>query len=185
MDHKTVLEAALFLSPKPLALDELGKILSVNSLGYVKDLLVQLQTDYKEKGIHIASLPEGWTMQVRSDILPTIAHLAAHADLTEGAKRTLALVVYQEPAKQSDIVKIQGNKAYTYIHELETKGLVSVEPVGRTKQLTLTREFERYFGSDKDKIKERVRAELETARKKRQTDAPVDAAEATEAAEPE
>ncbi|MBU0953639.1 MAG: SMC-Scp complex subunit ScpB [Nanoarchaeota archaeon] len=166
MDHKIVIEAALFLSPKPMALDELGKLIATNSLGYVKELLVQLTEDYKDRGIEIVSLPEGWLMQVRADLLPTIAHLAPHADLSEGDKRTLALIVFKEPARQSEIVKIQGNKAYGYIHDLQKKGLIKIEPWGRTKKLTLTPEFERYFGSDKISIKERVQQELAVSKER-------------------
>ena len=39
MSHEKILEAALFMSSRPLMLDDLGKLLGVNSLGYVKEML--------------------------------------------------------------------------------------------------------------------------------------------------
>ena len=45
MSHEKIIEAALFMSAKPLMLDDLGKIIGVNSLGYVKSLLEKLQKD--------------------------------------------------------------------------------------------------------------------------------------------
>jgi len=162
MEHEKILEAALFISAKPLMLDDLGKILGVNSLGYVKTILEKLQKEYEQRGIEIANTREGWTMQVKPEILPNVSHLTPYSDIPEGCKRTLALIAYKEPAKQSEIIKIQGNKAYSYIKLLARKGLISIEKKGHTKVLKLTKEFERYFGAEKEKIKEMLTAKETT-----------------------
>lgn len=152
--QKKLLEAALFISQRPLTLEELGKIVGISSLGHVKNLIEELQKEYNDRGIEIIASKEGYSMQVRQEFLPRVAKLTPYSDLSEGCKRCLALVVYKEPVKQSDIIKIQGNKAYSYIKILERKGLVKTEKVGKTKVLKLTKEFERYFGEEKEKIKE-------------------------------
>ena len=154
MDNERILEAALFISTKPLMLDDMGRILGVNSLGYVKGLIEKLQKDYAERGIEIIQTKEGWVMQVKPGLLQKVSHLTPYSDIPEGCKRTLALVAYREPVKQSEIIKIQGNKAYAYIKFLVRKGLIAVEKKGRTKTLKLTKEFERYFGEEKKRIKE-------------------------------
>jgi segregation and condensation protein B len=76
--------------------------------------------------------------------------------MSEGCKRTLAIIAYKEPVSQSEIIKIQGNKAYTYLKRLQKMNLIKAEKNGRTKTLKLTQEFERYFGEEKEKIKEKL-----------------------------
>lgn len=153
-------EAALFLSPKPLMLDELARIMGVSSLGYVKESLESLKSQYEGRGIEVVSSPDGWQMQVKSEYLNAVAHLAPYADISEGPKRALALILFKEPLKQSDLTKMQGNKVYDYLRILEKTGMIKREPSGRTRTLTLTKEFERYFGEEKEKIKERLGQEL-------------------------
>jgi len=158
--HRKLLEAALFITDKPLGLNDLAKIAGVNSLGFVKDLLEKMQKEYEKRGIEIVSTQEGWMMQVRQDFLPKVAHLTPYSDIPDGCKRTLALVAYKEPVKQAEVIKIQGNKAYTYIKFLEKRGLIKTEKRGHTKILKLTKEFERYFGEEKEKVKERISSEF-------------------------
>ncbi|MBI4020456.1 MAG: SMC-Scp complex subunit ScpB [Candidatus Aenigmarchaeota archaeon] len=159
MEHKKLLEAALFVSPSPMMLNDLGKLLGVNSLGYVKELLGELQKQYAETGLEIVNTPEGYQMQVKPEFLGNVGHLNPHSDLSEGCKRTLALVLYKEPAKQSEIIKLQGNKAYNYIKDLTRRGLIKAEREGHTKILKVTQELESYFGVPKEKIKEQLKVE--------------------------
>jgi len=149
----SVIEAALFMSNRPLMLDELARISGINSLGYLKQLLDRLQKDYGTRGMEIVNTRSGWDMQVRQHLMQHVAHLTPYSDIPEGCKRTLALIVYKEPMKQADLIRIQGNKAYTYIKELKRKGLVKTEKKGRTIVVRLTLEFERYFGDERQKIK--------------------------------
>lgn len=151
---QAVVEAALFMSSGPLMLDQIAKISGVNSLGYLKQMLSKLQKEYENRGIEINCSTSGWQMQVCQKHLSHVAHLTPYSDMPEGCKRTLALIVYKEPMKQSDLVRIQGNKAYTYIKKLKRSGLVRLEKRGRNMVLKLTQEFDRYFGNEKDKIRQ-------------------------------
>ncbi len=179
--HKKILEAALFMSNKPLGLDEMGNILGVNSLGFVKQMLEELQGEYSGRGMEIVNGPAGWSMHVKQDILPRVAHLTPYRDLSGGMKKTLALVVYKEPVHQSDIIKTQGNKAYSYIKDLTKKGLIRAEKDGRTKVLYLTPEFERYFGEERKKVREAMEMELQKAAMQAGTETPQPSEEKTEA----
>ena len=156
MTQQKTLEAALFMSARPLMLDELGKILGVHSMGYVKEMLEKLQKDYADRGMEIVNTPQGWVMQVRQELLGKVSHLTPYADISEGCKRSLAIIAYKEPVQQSEIIRIQGNKAYTYLKHLQKRNLIKAEKKGRTKIIKLTPEFERYFGEEKESIKERL-----------------------------
>jgi len=60
--------------------------------------------------------------------------------------RTLAIIAYKQPIKQSDLVEIRGNKSYDHVKELESRGLINAVRQSRTKLLTTTRGFADYFG---------------------------------------
>ena len=85
-----------------------------------------------------------------------VSHLTPHADLSRGLLRVLSIIAYHEPIKQADIVKIVGNRVYDYVKELEEKGLVKTEKKSRTKVLSLTPQFEEYFGVKKKFMKEKI-----------------------------
>jgi len=156
MDQKHILEAALFVTQKPLDLHTLAKITSIGSLGFLKEMIESLQKEYSERGMEITETTDGWQMQVRSEILPAVASLTPHQDMAEGPKRCLALILYKEPVKQSDIIKTQGTKAYAYIKDLKKMGLVKKEKQGHTSILTVTKELENYFGQSKERIREQL-----------------------------
>lgn len=161
MEKKCLVEAALFMTPRPLKETDLAKVTRIGSLGTIRELLGELEKEYSERGIRITRAAEGWEMQVAPRLLPNVAKLAPYSNLSEGCKRTLALVVYHEPMPQADLIKIQGNKAYAYVKRLHKMGLIRTEKAGRTKKLHLTSEFEAYFGEQKDKIKQQLEEQYE------------------------
>ncbi|MBI4181926.1 MAG: SMC-Scp complex subunit ScpB [Candidatus Aenigmarchaeota archaeon] len=158
MDEKRLVEAALFISHKPLDLQDLAKVTGLSSLGFLKQIIDQLRSEYQERGIDIIEQGGRWSMHVKAALLPAVASLTPHQDLPEGPKRTLALVVYKEPVKQSDIIRIQGTKAYSYVKQLAKLGLLKAEEKGHTKILSATSELEAYFGMEKAKIREQLLA---------------------------
>jgi len=159
---KNLIEAALFMSSRPMSAEEISKITGVPAQD-LHQKLEDLVNEYAGKGIEVVKSPDGWSMRVRPEILPKVAHLTPYSDLRDGHKRTLALVAYKEPVKQSDVVRLQGNKCYAYIKFLIKKGLIKSEKQGRTKILMLTQEFERYFGEEKSRIKEMLETGLKRA----------------------
>ncbi|RLJ07708.1 MAG: SMC-Scp complex subunit ScpB [Candidatus Aenigmatarchaeota archaeon] len=153
MEEKLALiEAALWISSQPLKLEELGRIAGIGSKGEVKKLLERLKQEYK-RGIELVETEEGWQFLVKPELLPKVSHLAPYCELSEGCRRTLAIIIWKEPVKKSEVVKIQGNKAYSYIKKLEKLGLVKAEKSGHTSILRLTQKFERWLGKEKEEIK--------------------------------
>jgi segregation and condensation protein B len=162
MNQKALLEAALFVSDKPLSLEKLSKIMDC-SQQEVREQMIRLQTDLKtdDRGVELVETPEGFELRVKPDYREKVVRLAPFADLSDGMMRTLAIIAAKQPIKQSIIVKVQGNKTYGYITGLEDKGLIKTEKYGRTKIITTTPDFEKYFG----KSSEEIRKVLETKEK--------------------
>lgn len=157
MNKKALLEAALFVSEKPLSLERLSKIFDI-SQEEIKNLMEEMKRDFQksERGIELVETPEGFEFRVKPEYREKVSKLAPLADLSNGMLRSLAIIAVKQPIKQSTIVQIQGNKAYGYIKLLEEKGLIKSEKLGRTKLLRTTSEFEKYFGKSVEEVKKMI-----------------------------
>ncbi len=167
MDKKAFVEAALFVSDKPLSLERLCAIVGIEQ-EEVKQILEQIQIECEQgdRGFELLETPEGFEFRVKSDYRERVARLAPFADLSDGMMRALAIVALKQPVKQSMIVKYQGNKAYGYIEQLEVKGLVKTEKAGRTKLVTTTPDFEKYFGKSSGEMKRMLSEKLKEKQSK-------------------
>jgi len=160
-DKKALIEAALFVSESPVKVSTLAKISGITSTKEVKKILDEIKKEFdgRSRGIVLALTPEGYQFQVKDQFLESVAGLTTYADISKGALRTLSIVALRQPVLQSEIVKIQGNKAYNYIKSLEKKKLIKTEKAGRTKKINITKEFERYFGKSLQEIQEKLKVE--------------------------
>jgi len=143
---KAVIEAALFASGRTLTPRELAD-LSGLSEERARALADDLATEYatRDSGIEIKSIGEGYSMQVRFGLAGRVLSFAPK-EIEAPLIRTLAIIAYKQPIKQSVLVEIRGNKSYDHVKELEERGLINAEKFSRTKLLTTTRGFADYFG---------------------------------------
>lgn len=162
MNKKALLEAALFVSDKPLSAQRLSNIVGIGSEAEIKELIEELQQDLDrdDRGVDLMETPEGYELRVKADYRDSVAKLAPFSDLSDGMMRTLAIVAVKQPVKQSVIVRYQGNKSYGYIADLERKGLVKTEKYSRTKLVSTTPDFEKYFGKSSMEIKNILKEEV-------------------------
>ncbi len=144
---KALLEAALFLAPKPLSRGELVAILGDVSPAYVDGLLSEFQQELTapDRGIELHLEERRALLQVKRRYIDAVAHLAPHQDIPRPVLRSLAMIAYNHPMTQADLVKARGNKAYGHVQELIERGLVRSEEHGRTLLLHVTDEFLRTF----------------------------------------
>jgi len=158
-DQKALVEAALFVSENPVDIKTLSKITGITSTKDLNEIIdeIKKELDTDSHGIELALTPEGYQFQVKDKFLDKVSGLTTYSDVSKGALRTLSIVALRQPALQSEIIKIQGNKAYNYIKSLEKKGLIRTEKAGRTKLINTTNEFERYFGKSLKEIQEKLK----------------------------
>lgn len=159
-EAKALIEAALFaagrtLTPKELA--DLSQISEEESQALADDLAHEYAC--RSSGIEIKNIGEGYSMQVRFGLASRVLSFAPK-EIEAPLIRTLAIIAYKQPIKQSDLVEIRGNKSYDHVKELEKRGLVNAVRQGRTKLLTTTRGFADYFGIDSCNPKDVRRALL-------------------------
>jgi len=149
MAKKHLAEAALFMSAEPLTIDQLSKIMGSESLGKALGVLDALVLDFnaQDSALEIVKTTDGrYRMQVRGDYLKQVKHLAISTDLPKSVLRTLAIIAFKQPIKQSIAVKMRGNKAYDHIERLREEGFVKKTREGNTYVLETTKKFIDYFG---------------------------------------
>jgi segregation and condensation protein B len=68
--------------------------------------------------------------------------------------KTLALIAFHQPVKQSNLRRMIGPKVYDHVDELSAMKLINAKKHGTTEMLTTTKLFPEYFGIDTTKPEE-------------------------------
>lgn len=150
IDSKALIEAALFAAGKALSLKDLAQLSGLSS-DEVRALAEELINDYSQRksGIEIRGFEDKYGMQVRASLAREVISLAPR-EINAPLIRTLAIIAYKQPLKQSELAQIRGNKSYSHVKELEQMGLIAAKRTGRTRVLTTTKGFAEYFGLGSD-----------------------------------
>ena len=159
-DDVSTVEAALYASDRPLSLDELKETVGTSSETYIRKLLDRLRDRYDQDGsLELKETTEDmFTVQLREEFMPKVEGVVPKTKLSKGALKTLAVIAYKQPVKQSELAEIRGGRVYKYVRRLQELDFVEAEPLGRTKVLRTSKKFAGYFGMEDqmDKIREKL-----------------------------
>ncbi|MCW4027136.1 MAG: SMC-Scp complex subunit ScpB [Candidatus Bathyarchaeota archaeon] len=153
MLDRSMVEAALYVTGRPLELRTLGSVLGTRSKKRVRSVVEAVKQSYDDRmgPLEIIELAdERFVLQLKPKFVEQVRRLATRPLLTSGPLRTLAYIAYRQPVIQSQVISVRGSHAYTHIRILETMGLVENERFGRTKLLRTTRIFSDYFNLSHD-----------------------------------
>ena len=143
-----IVEAALYVSGRPLDLKTVGSVLGTRSYRKVKSLISDLAEKYSklDGALEIIELQdERYVMQLRNDYLPEVKRLSMRPLVSRATLQTLAYVAYRQPVAQAHVALVRGGAIYSQIRELRKLGLVSAEKLGKTQILKTTDVFSDYF----------------------------------------
>jgi len=143
-----LLEAALYVTGKPLDLKTLGTVVGFRSEEKVRELGRALKEKYRSdsSALEVLELSDGrFVMQLKPQYVPDVKRLATRQLLTLGPMKTLSFIAYRQPITQSYVAKVRGNLAYSHVKQLREIGLIAEERMGRTKMLRTTPNFADYF----------------------------------------
>ncbi len=144
---QALIEAALFVAAGPVSLARLAQVLDADSRA-VGAALHALAQDLEEEGRGIELIQEGggYLLRVKAELAERVRPLAPHQDIPEPVLRTLAVIAYNGPLLQSELVRVRGQRVYGHVRELLARGFVEAEDEGTSKRLSVTDAFLRYFG---------------------------------------
>ncbi len=154
-NYKSAIEALLFVSEKPVVLDQLKEVFPDLRPSQIYDLIKNLQEEYvnREAGMVIVEIAGGWQMLSNSH---TAAYIRAFyktktkEKLSRPALESLAILAYKQPVGRAEVEVIRGVNSDGTIAHLLNKGLIKIigrkEVPGRPFLYGTTKEFLEYFG---------------------------------------
>jgi segregation and condensation protein B len=148
-----LIEAALYVTGKPLDVGVLGSILNMRSEEKIRKLAAVLKEKYAQHpgALEVLELSDGrYVMQLKPGFSKSVKRLATRQLLTPGPLKTLSYIALRQPVAQSHVVKVRGNLAYGHVKQLRDMGLISEEKLGRSKVLRTTASFCDYFNLSQD-----------------------------------
>jgi segregation and condensation protein B len=157
-------EALLFAAGKPLTVHDLASALGGTDWTVVQKALKKLHHNYESRqtALELKKAGDGWAIQVRKEYLP-VAYQVAAAELPRRMLKTLALIAYHQPVRQSRLVKMVGDRVYEEVARLRELGFVRAADKASTLELSTTSKFAEYFGfetKDKAKLKTLLKTNL-------------------------
>ncbi len=147
MDQKRIVEAALFMSGRPLSAEELGRLLGVAALGYIEKIVGELAREYDERksAVQVVSEAGKYALRLREEYSAIAKDFAKEAELSRGALKVLAYISKSPNVLKSSVVKLLGTSVYGYVKELCDKGFLEQKRSGRSSKLSVTEKFRQYF----------------------------------------
>jgi len=151
-EEKRIIEAALFISARPMALSELRTLTGIGALGYLQKVVTELQTEYSERGsaIEILGADGKYEMRLKPELTARVKQFAQDSEISKAALRTLAYISKHDGVLKSELAKRIGSSIYQDVRELVEAGFVKPKRAGRTSKLLLTEKFHRYFEKAKE-----------------------------------
>ena len=130
---KAVIEALIFASDAPLALEKIRIILPEVEKNEIKEALdkIILEYDERQSGIYLQEVAGGFQFRTRPELSPWVKKLKSTKphSLSPAAMETLAIVAYKQPIVKSEIESIRGVDVGAPLKGLLDKKLIRI--VGR------------------------------------------------------
>ncbi|UCH01713.1 MAG: SMC-Scp complex subunit ScpB [Candidatus Bathyarchaeota archaeon] len=152
-DAAALLEAALYVSGRPLNLKTLSSIVKIRSKKKIKALTKALAEKYKKRGSALELIEidnSRLTLQLVPKYISLVKRLVVRPLLSKGPLKTLAYIAYRQPIVQSQVVAVRGSHSYSHIKHLKKLGLLTTEKLGKTKIIRTTDVFADYFNLSHD-----------------------------------
>lgn len=152
---KAVIEALLFASDKPLALEQIRNVLEDLGTDDIRTVLEELRSEYERdnRGIRVTEIAGGFQIVTAPNLAPFLKKLYKSRlveRLSRPALETLAIIAYKQPITRLQIESIRDVTVDGVIKNLLDKDLIRIwgrkKAPGRPHLFGTTRRFLEYFG---------------------------------------
>ncbi len=107
VDHLRAVEAVLFASAEPVALDQLALRLPAGT--DCAAILRELQAVYAGRGVHLVEVAGKWAFRTAPDLAYLMtAEVVEPRKLSRAALETLAIIAYHQPVTRAEVEEIRG-----------------------------------------------------------------------------
>ena len=165
--QKAEIEALLFVSERPLLLEQIKPVFENLDVSQIRKLILELKSDFEfsGRGLRIEEIAGGFQLVTALETAPLLKKFYKLRDiqrLSGPALETLAIIAYKQPLTRLDIESLRGVNVDGVIKSLSEKNLIRIsgrkDVPGRPFVYGTTRQFLEYFGlsslEDMPKIEE-------------------------------
>lgn len=152
---KGVVEALLFVSEKPVMLEQIKEVLEGVDTALVREVINDLKKEFeaRQSGMVIVEIAGGYQMLSSSQYAMAIRkfYKTRHKEkLSKPSLETLAIIAYKQPVTRMDIELIRGVNSDGVTEHLLIKGLIKIvgrkDVPGKPYLYGTTKQFLEYFG---------------------------------------
>jgi segregation and condensation protein B len=152
---KSVIEALLFSSERPVALEQIKKVLDGYDTSAIRTLLEELSKEYDaaKRGMRIIEIAGGFQMITAADFAPFLKKFYKERKverLSRQALETLAIIAYKQPLTKGEIELLRNVNVDGVMASLLEKNLIRIsgrkKAPGRPYLFGTTRQFLEHFG---------------------------------------
>ncbi len=152
---RSVVEAMLFISDKPVTVEQIRDVVGNLDAGQVRQIISELNTEYEQlnRGIRITEVAGGFRMITPPQLAPFLKKMYKQRRaerLSKPALETLAIIAYKQPLTRLEIESLRNVNVDGVISSLVEKGLIRItgrkNAPGRPFVYGTTRQFLEYFG---------------------------------------
>ena len=152
---KSVIEALIFSSDRPLAIEQIKKVLDNLEATEIRAIIEALKGDYEaaRRGMRIMEVAGGFQMTTAPDYAVFLKKLYKQKRaerLSRPALETLAIIAYKQPVTKLEIESLRSVNIDGVMENLTEKGLVRIagrkKAPGRPLVFGTTRQFLEHFG---------------------------------------
>jgi segregation and condensation protein B len=152
--EERLVESVLFSASSPVSINEIKQSTGL-SKSKVEDAIESLIKMYnedrkKQTSIEIVKAGNKYTMQLKNSFVDKSV-MVSKPEIQSHHLKTLALIAFHQPIKQSNLRKMIGPRVYDHVDELSDMKLINAKHHGSTEMLTTTKLFPEYFGIESQK----------------------------------
>lgn len=154
MNHqeRQIVESVLFSATQPLSIAHMKELTGLSTKN-IKKILEELMREYdqtRDTAMHIVRAGTKYVMQLKDEYADHTLMISP-PEMDDEVLKTLALIAFHQPVKQSNLRRMAGEKIYEHVDTLSEMKLVHAKKHRNTEMLTLTKRFPEYFGLDMTK----------------------------------
>ena len=151
---KAIIEALLFVSEKPVLIEQIHRVLNDTDSTAIRSLLEELKTEYlnSDCGLRIIEVAGGFQMVTAPELSHFLKKFYQRAPerLSRPTLETLSIIAYKQPVTRMEIESIRGVDTSGIVNNLVSKGLIRTigrkKAPGRPFVYVTSRQFLEYFG---------------------------------------
>jgi len=154
-NEKQLVESILFSASQPVSITQIRETTGLSSQK-IRSLLLKLIEDYennRDSAMEITRAGNKYVMQLKEEFSDQSRQITPK-EMDEGMLKTLSLIAFHQPVKQSNLRRMAGEKIYKHVDELTTMHLIYTKKHRNTEMITLSKRFPEYFGLEVTKPEE-------------------------------